>query len=500
MKLQVFNGGLNIRQAAELTNPAEARVCHNAEISTGNIAPVNDLGATVITSLAKPFYFISNSEWMANADVNDYLEYQSKLYWTNSGLAQKYNGTTISNLGIAAPTVAPVVTVGAAGVLTGTYQYVYTYYNVADGTESAPSPISLEVAPTAQQVTASVVASTDPQVSHIWIYRIGTSILDLTKVVELSNTTAVYADNIATASLPGPILTSTTNNAPPSGLRYLVESGGIFFGALGAKLYYSRDIGDPNYWPATQTINFDEDITGLAVSSMGLLVFTRFETYVITGYSTATFTKLLLDGTQGCINSRTIRQYKGAVFFVSTDGICVLQGSLVRVISRPKLGKQLYSPVNAVVFDEVYYLQLVDKSLVVFDPRYGPVFKTLDMVTEWLSLANDKLYAEKAGSSYEMFQGAPLTFSYTTGDYTEGSLSNLKQYDNLYFYLTGSITVDVKINGTSVANKTLTGTAKPIQLMIPQQLQAGSAISFSFSGTGTLKELEYKAVPRQNGR
>jgi hypothetical protein len=72
---------------------------------------------------------------------------------------------------LAPPTLA---TVAGSPPLTGAYRVVYTYARLDGRTltqESNPSPESLTVTASGQQLRAGVIASSDPQVTHIRLYR-----------------------------------------------------------------------------------------------------------------------------------------------------------------------------------------------------------------------------------------------------------------------------------------------------------------------------------------
>jgi len=623
MKLQLFNGGLNTRLAPELIQSSESVVCHNADLSSGQLQSSKAPSTTVVTPEVEPYFFKSEALWMPLAILRDYLDYQGRLYftdgvlpkkqilgvelitngrflanlvgWANSSLAggslvwdaskamdlvntsspaiadqsfttevgQTYTlvlggpnipsldisvgsvlggtdlltasttlskqhtftatsaisylrlanavlattqtinkvyckSSTIQDLGIDAP-VAINAILGGAGLVNGTVQYAYTYYNIADGTESAQSPLSTEVLATNQVLTIHLAASLDPQVTHIFLYRIGGTLLSFTKIIELPNTSVLHIDNIADSTVVGNTLSSDFNGKPPSGLRYLTESNGTFFGAVGSKLHFSRDTGNPNYWPAINQINFHETITGVAESSIGLVVFTFVRAYVLSGTGSASYTKYPLSGTQGCINHKTIVDFDNALMFLSTDGICALNGSIITVVSRPKLGKQNYQAVNAVVFDSVYYCQLSDHSLITFDLRYEPSFKTFNFDSTFLVVAEDTLYAQAPLGVVELFAGALVEYTYQTGNLTEGVATNLKTYDEVFIAMRGTLTLTIRIDKKVVQTKTFTETAKPQVVAVPQDLQRGASISFEVVGIGTLAELEYKVVGRDNG-
>lgn len=85
---------------------------------------------------------------------------------------KKYDGATVSKLGITAPDTAATLAEGAAGNLTGTYYFYYSYYNSNTGHESALSPVG-EITVASKKVIVTPVLPNDPQITHIRIYRSG---------------------------------------------------------------------------------------------------------------------------------------------------------------------------------------------------------------------------------------------------------------------------------------------------------------------------------------
>jgi len=377
MLLTNFSSGLNTRVSSKLIAPSEAVLCSNADLSTQAISSAKGLSTTRFSTVQKPYYYEAANTVHPDADIKDYLEYQGVLYYTDGSLPTKISPAGVQQLGIAAPLEVSAV-LAAAGNLTGTLQYVYTYYSNVDGTESMPSPITPEIIATAQQTAIGITASVDPQVTNIIIYRVGGNLTAFTKVAELLNVSATYADNTADTDLAVITLQSTSNGPPPSTLRFLTEEYGTFFGAVGSKLHYSRDIGNPNYWPAVSTIDFHRPITGIAKAPLGIIVFTTTQCFGLSGSVASGFRKFLISSTQGCINYKSIVGVNHQLYFVSTDGICTLRGAVVTVLTRPRLGKVVLDTINAVAFDDVYYCQLTDGRILALDSRFTLAMYYLD--------------------------------------------------------------------------------------------------------------------------
>lgn len=389
--------------------------------------------------------------------------------------------------------------------LSGTYQYVVTYYNSGDGTESKPSPLTTEDDIILGSIAlSSIPVSSDAQVDKKKIYRIGGTLLDFTEVAEITNATTTYDDSASDISLADNNVLASENNAEaPANLRYLTEAYGELFGAVGTKLYFTRGIGNFNYW-ADIYLEFPKTITGIGAVANGLLVFTMYKTYIVTGTSLATYAQYPLRNDQGCIEGRTVQGYGGSVLFVSTDGICISSGGATRILSKQKLGKLAKTPISAVIYNEAYYVQYNDGTTLVLDLAFGEIFKYRSYGVTDLSVFNDILYGYNSGQLYTLETASTdLTWEYTSPNIIEGSYTNHKLYNHIYIRSSGSVTIKVYINGIDegslVLTKSLT-TTDTHDLSVPQGSQRGYSIQFELTGTGKVYEIEYSTVNRQNGR
>lgn len=128
---------------------------------------------------------------------------------------RKYVGgqSALWKAGIVAPTTKPSTAEGAAGNPSGTYTHYYTYYNSVTEEESDPSPISDSLVVSNKQITVSgFVASTDPQVNKINIYRNPHGVSAWYYVGQKNNDTNNFTDNVADANLG---IELSIRNAPP---------------------------------------------------------------------------------------------------------------------------------------------------------------------------------------------------------------------------------------------------------------------------------------------
>ena len=382
----------------------------------------------------------------------------------------------------------------------GIYQYVYTYYNSADGTESAPSPLSEEIEVESGSIQVTLPNnSSDPQVTHKRLYRVGGLTTQFTLVTELAKATTTYVDSIAALNIDGRLLGSDNYYEAPAGLKYLIESYAMLFGAVGSSLRFTP-IGVPNAWPPEFEIQFDQDITGIGAVANGILVFTKFKTFIVTGTGPTSLSQQSLRGDQGCIAFESIKEAKaGMIIWASEDGLCSSSGNNVVSLTKNLLGKVVLTPISSAVNDEVYYCHNKDGSILAWDYRFQPMLKWLNLGTTTLATANGDLFGHYEGLLYNLYKGADnLNIKYKSPLFIEGSFSENKTYKKVYVRSEGDIILSILIDSELVATFNLTGTATH-QLQVPQQLQRGYSIQFEVEGTGIINELEYTVGPRQNG-
>jgi len=377
--------------------------------------------------------------------------------------------------------------------LDGVLQYQATYYNSADGTESGPSLFSTEKELTNGGYVSSVAltASTDPQVDKIRLYRVGGNLTTSTLVSEFSNSTTAVEDNAADTDLTGQLLSSSIAFNPPVGLAFLSTAYAMLFAAEGSKLRFTP-IGEPNSWPELYFLEFDLDITGIAAVSNGVLVFTKYETHLVTGTGPNALSKQRLSADQGCLAFESIQVMGGAALWVSTDGICTSGGGPVQVVSKQTLGKFSVNATASAVYDESYYVLDSGGTVTQFDFAYSKVYKTQTPGVTSLAIANDVLYGVKSGELQEFYAGTEATMKYKSPRFIEGSVTEQKWYKKFTIYHEGDIIIKVYIDNALVATRELTGTDST-EIQVPAKDQRGHFVQFELEGTGTVHEIEYVA-------
>ena len=493
MELQTFNGGLNTRLAPHLIAANEALEYSNIDNTSGTLKSVYQESNIEIMLKRYAYYFEAKSKWISSSTKHYYLEYQQNLYYTELNSVPKYtDGIREYLLGILAPTKKPVGTAISEGILTGTYTYVMTFYNSTKGIESQPTPVSNEIVVAEQSILLNALeVSTDSQVDKRKIYRVGGTLTSFSLVAIISNSSSSFTDDVSDVDILGDDMVATDYRQAPSDLKYLVEAYGIMFGALDDKLYFSV-AGSFTYWPATYFIDFPVTITGIAVISTGVLVFTTYKTYIVTGTSRVTFSKRLFSADQGCVTFDSVQNVKGTLVWVSTDGICAVSGALVVVISKNKIGTVNFVIKDSAFHNEVYYAVKADNSIISYDFRFNTVIKELNLSVTALVVGQDILYGYFNNKAYqELFTGSTQkVLTYKSPKLVDGSTIQRKIYKSVFIANIGEFELYIFITDELVLTKVIKGT-DIIEIKIPESKKDGYSIQFKLVGVGEILALNY---------
>jgi len=501
VQIKQFNGGLNTRLNKHLISTNESTICNGVDLFSNALSSIKD---DLNTGIAVDNYIYNYEDtWLSYStlDIN-IVDFQGNLY-ASDGIQQPLKGYDVLNnvwhrLGINKPTTF-TASVGSAGVLDSTYTYCYTYYDSSDGSESMPSPYK-EIVLTNQQATLTVHGSGLAQVDKIRIYRVGGNLSDFTLVAEISNpynSSQTYTDNTPDIDIvSNRILDSQNHGVPPEDMLYLTEANAMFFGAVGDILWFS-EVGNVNAWSPYNFISFDDTITGLRNTANGLFVFTKYKTYIVPGNSPETLSKFLLDDTQGCLNHRTIKNVRGNIVWLSSDGVCASTGGEVVVVTKNKLGKITYPSSNAAeTLNDVYYLSTSTETLVLdFRESTIPIISKLDITpTNW-HVYNDELYYSYNGYLYKYAAStSDRTLQYKTGFITLDH-SYFTFHDTMRISYEGSFLLRISTKDNDY-EFTLNSNTRKIEELIGFNGVVSDGIEFYFNGVGTIYEISYDTYNR----
>lgn len=236
----------------------------------------------------------------------DFAVSNNTCYFHNGDAAGgiKYDGTTVSNWGIAAPGGAPTTSLGGTGIsaVNGGYQYVVCYYNSNTQHYSSPSAVSTSTGNfTNQTVTVTMpTQASDAQVTNFALFRTtdggaGIYFLVSNSIANITGTT--FADSTADTALSTTTAPIAGFNDRPPQMKGIVWFANRIWGFFNNKVYFSgwEEINtgvEEESFPSGATGNFYQfpsDVTGLAPVQGALLVFTASGIFRIEGDSLDTF-------------------------------------------------------------------------------------------------------------------------------------------------------------------------------------------------------------------
>lgn len=258
--------------------------------------------------------------------LNDTTVY---MFIADQSRMQKDSGSALSDWGVDAPSTKPTVATGAAGGLSGTYSFRYTYVRKVDGTlvyESNPSPVSDDVSPVSQVVTISgLIDSTDSTITHKRLYRTaadtaGVYLVDQDIAVDTTTGSSSIADTALGDELE-------TDNDPPPEASWAFE--------FQEHIFLCRDEDNPHFlwWSkrnrpeAVPAENFIEighpqDPLQCGVAYGGLAgVFSRQTKYRILGNATSGFVHQEALSKRGTAAFNAVIASEQGCIFVARDGV-----------------------------------------------------------------------------------------------------------------------------------------------------------------------------------
>lgn len=115
-------------------------------------------------------------------------------------------------------------------------------------------------------------------------------------------------------------------------------------------LYWS-ELGDIDTWPATQIINFDENITGIGSLPNVLAVFTENTMWYITGSDSDDFARVQMNSETGCVSGRTICEINNNLYFLAKDGVYTVSMTGVPEKISGNIDKAM-AEINATFYEE----------------------------------------------------------------------------------------------------------------------------------------------------
>tara|TARA_R110000751_G_scaffold208951_3_gene312820 strand:- start:951 stop:2438 length:1488 start_codon:yes stop_codon:yes gene_type:complete len=285
---------------------------------------------------------LASGGWSA-IKYNQFNASSQQIFSINGTDRKRISGTTVSEWGITAPNTKPVLTTGASTGLTGTYNAVYTYA-VKEGAvvvseSNASAAADSGQALSNQTLSVTFTASTDPQVTHVRVYRTlpGGSVYFHDQDIAVG--TIVVDSNTADVALGGEV--EIDHDRPPAGT---IVAGpfysGVCFIAKDNLLYYCLS-KRPEYWPTTNFIEIGSKQSPIkSVIEFGgqVYVLTKEQIWFIQGTGGGAFNPIplnTLSGAQGTLGALGVEGV--GIFHIGADGLYLFSGGRDQKISQDTL-------------------------------------------------------------------------------------------------------------------------------------------------------------------
>ena len=419
---------------------------------------------------------------------------------------KKAEDDTVYTWGIAAPSVAATLAVGAGTGLTGTYYVMYTYIRKSGSTlihESNPSPVSPSQVLSNEDLSVTWTASSDTQVTHVRIYR----------TVANGNTADQFFDqdvaigstqiDTSTADTALGTLIEVDNDVPPANITAIGGPGAynrLFLG-VGNKVYFTKSLR-PESVPSTFFVEVGVPFyTIQAILEWGGLVyiFTRNFIYYLQGTTALTFYPGTTMAPRGLEAKQAIAPTSFGIFHLSYDGLWLFNGQTSIIVTEEKVHPLFHgetvngvSPINTqaiancwlVYFKGKLFLgypdsnETIPNKVLVYDlttKKFAVYDYRLSLKSAFVDRDNQRLLAgDTAGTVWELETGSDDAGSSFPVKVRSKELSNLATANPRYvrYDITnpGGNTITSKIlsQGALVHTHTITDSKNHKRRYLPQ--------------------------------
>lgn len=246
----------------------------------------------------------------ASTNPFDFTTANNHVYFGNGVDMKKYDGTTVTNWGIAKPATAPSATgtPGSIDAVNGGYRWRIAFANSNTGhigQISNATPVTGNF--TDRDYTIAGVTTTDPQVTHVHVYRTTDGGAEF---FELPNSPVAYSGswNLLDSADDVQLLTNTASlvnqNAPPPPGSGVVFFAGRIWVFNGDTVYFSNfeeqvEGVEEESFDTRNAYPFGAEVTALAVVQRALLVFTASNIFRVRGDTVDTFIRESFIGRRG---------------------------------------------------------------------------------------------------------------------------------------------------------------------------------------------------------
>jgi hypothetical protein len=288
------------------------------------------------TSIATGMAF---AQWSA-IKYNAFNDTTQQIYALNGTDRKRIQDSTVYEWGIEPPSAPTVVSAGALTGLTGVYMAKITYCRKVGSTvvsESNPSDASSASGALANQsLLLSWAASSDPQVTHVRLYRTTAGGSTYLHDQDVAAGTNGIDTNTADSALGSEV--ESNHDRPPLGAVVIGPSyNGICF-ILKDNLLYFCSSKRPEYWPTSNFIEVSTTQFPLKAGTFSngqLYCASKNEIFFVQGTSASSFFPYPMKAKTGAQNVFGMITVQGkGIYHTGPDGVYLFSGSDLKITEQ----------------------------------------------------------------------------------------------------------------------------------------------------------------------
>ena len=376
--------------------------------------------------------------------------------------------------------------------------------------KSGPSAVTAALSPVENSIVRVTAPTfTDALTTSWYIYRISDATAQYELVAQVPVSAPYYDDNIADSDLgvamdteyTGASSGETITYAPPpasfDGIANAIYSA-MIFAWKGSTLYWCEP-GKPDAWPSVYSINFMFPIQNVIVGMIGAVVLCEDGPYPINGSDSETMYASIPLGTEACIDTHACSTAKGVVY-ATDSGLILTTLAGTQSITDAAFGMTWWKAnisgyTMMAEIDKRLIISysggtlILDASMMPQQLTWGNLSATF--YAAWKNPTDGLLYVlDSVGIKEFMGASTYLSLEWKSGK-LYGDSPTEKTFDIAMLRGTGSITLVLAVDGTTVATKTINMDStqdRDKQLKFPEQSN-GKYCTVDLSGSGSVDDV-----------
>jgi len=268
------------------------------------------------------------------------VSFMGFLWYCDGNENLKFDGTDWSSWGIVKPVAAPTLVAGAAGLLDGTYEYVYNYvYDNASFSYESESAVSdfASISVVNKKIKISGVADPTGEATGIRVWRRSTVYTEFLLVKEYpTNANFIFTDNQSFSDIKANVsLSGAFEGAPAVSFNGVVSWKNRLWAWSGTTLYYTRERQPEKFWSIANGSDYlpyeidtetgDEIVTCIPFGNE-LLIFTKSKCKAMAGDQEFNFVLYDKFPTIGCTAGRSATDCRKYLMWLADDGVWRFDG------------------------------------------------------------------------------------------------------------------------------------------------------------------------------